>query len=194
MTKPCVFAFSLWTKTVCPVVLPGLLMPVLAQRQTQQACMYMFIMVLRILCSVVFYPVWAARCVMASFPLSRWPIFSQQEARGFCWWLLSAGGEAHATALLCAWSCHRGTISWEVGPSAAAGWKWQVSWVRRVISTEAGHLHRVFMRNARVTPERVGRYLPENISAWGGGGGGAGMLWTSQCLLFLELSTGSIKD
>lgn len=190
MRKPCVFAFPLWTKTVCPVVLPGLLTPVLAQRQTWHACMCMFIMIMWILCNVVFYPVWAACCVMASFPLSRWPIFSQQQAQVFCWCLLSAVGEAHVTALLCAWICPRGTISWEVGPSAAVGWKWQVSWVRKVISTEAGHLHKVFMRNARVTPERVGRYLPENISAWEG----ARMLWTSQCLLFLELSTGSIKD
>lgn len=178
--------------SVCSVVLPGLLIPVLTQRQTWHACMCVLIMVLRVLCCVVFYPVWAAHCVMTSFPLNRWLIFTQQEARGFCWWLLSAGGEAHATALLCAWSCPRGTISWEVGPSAAAGWKWQVSWVRKVVSTEAGHLHKVFMRNARVTPQRVGRYLPENISSWRGRG--TVMLWTSQCLLFLELSTGSIKD
>lgn len=132
---------------------------------------------MRVLCSVVFYPVWAACCVLASFPRSRWVFFSQQEARGFCRCLLSAGGEAHATALLCAWSCHRGTFSWEAGPSAAARWKWQVSWVGKVISTESGHLHKVLMRNARVTPERVGIYLPESISALGWGG--AGITWCS---------------
>lgn len=179
----CLCVFCVNQDSACSVVLPGRLIPVLTQRQTWHACVCMLIIVLRVLCSVVFYPVWAVRCVLASFPLSRWLFFSQQEVRGFCRWLLSAGGETHATALLCAWSCCRGTFSWEAGPSAAARWKWQVSWVGKVISTEAGHLHKVFMRNAR-------EYFCMRV----GGSRDYLMLWTSQSLLFIELSTGSIKD